>query len=308
MKINLKTFTAAVLVPLLISTGSCNSSKQTQSTSVNSGSNVIRLFNGKDLSEWYSFVKGRGKNADVKRVFTIHDGMIHISGEEYGSIITNEEYSNYRLVVEFKWGTKTYAPRADRARDNGVLIHSNGEDGGYSGTWMHSIECQIIEGGTGDLLVVGDGSKNFALTSPVSPDTSKGRFYKSGGIPLTINKGRINWYGRDPLWKDKLDYRGPNDVENKVGEWNKLECIAKGDDLTVLLNNVIVNEAWNIKPSKGKIQIQSEGAEMFVRSVELTPLSDQEKETGKQQGFTDLFNGIDINNFYVKSVNADPTT
>ena len=292
-----KVIAAAVVVLLLISTEGCNSSKRAQSAPTNSGSNVVRLFNGKDLAGWYSFVKGRGRNADVKKVFTVHDGMIHISGEEYGSIITEKEHSNYKLVVEFKWGTKTYEPRTDRARDNGVLVHSNGEDGGYSGTWMHSIECQIIEGGTGDFLVVGDGSDKFSLTSSVSPDTSTGKFYMPGGIPQTINKGRINWYGRDPLWKDKLNYRGPNDIENKPGDWNKLECIAKGDKLTLLLNNVIVNEAWDVRPSKGKIQIQSEGAEMFVRSVELTPLPDGSGEAQNEQGFNELFNGTDINNW-----------
>lgn len=272
-KIKIATAAAFFILVLILMKG-CSSSKASHTALVNNNTNVVRLFNGKNLGGWYSFVKGRGRNDDVKKVFTVQDGMIHITGEEYGSIITEKEYSNFKLVVEFKWGTKTYEPRTDRARDNGVLIHSTGEDGGYSGTWMHSIECQIIEGGTGDLLVVGDGSEKFSLTASISPDTSLGKFYMAGGIPKTINMGRINWYGRDPLWKDELNYRGPKDVENKPGEWNKLECIAKGDKVTVLVNDVLVNEAWDVKPSKGKIQIQSEGAEMFVRSVELTPLSD----------------------------------
>ena len=291
------TFAAAVLALLMIGTEACSSSKQTRSASGVGSSNAIQLFNGKNLDGWYSFIKDRGRDADVKKVFTVSDGLIHISGEEYGSIVTEKEYDNYKLVVEFKWGTKTYEPRIDRARDNGVLIHSTGVDGGYAGTWMHSIECQIIEVGTGDFLVVGDGSDRFALTSPISPDTSKGKFYKAGGTPYTIHKGRINWYGRDPLWKDKLDYRGPHDVENKVGEWNKLECIAEGDKVTVFLNNVLVNEAWNVKPSRGKIQIQSEGAEMFVRSVELIPLAVAAGNAKDDEGFTKLFNGKDINNW-----------
>ena len=35
---------------------------------------------------------------------------------------------------------------------------------------------------------------------------------------------------------------------------------------------VIVNEATGVKPSKGRIQVQSEGAELFVRKIELTPI------------------------------------
>src|SRR5665648_376453 len=123
----------------------------------------IQLFNGKDLNGWYTFIKGKGRNNDPNKVFTVQNGLIRISGEEFGCITTNEAYENYKLLVEFKWGDITFAPRVDKARDSGVLLHSTGEDGGYSGIWMHSIECQIIEGGTGDLLVVGDGTEKFSL-------------------------------------------------------------------------------------------------------------------------------------------------
>jgi len=55
--------------------------------------------------------------------------MIRISGEEWGCITTEQEYENYKLLIEFKWGELTYEPRMDRARDSGVLLHSQGEDG-----------------------------------------------------------------------------------------------------------------------------------------------------------------------------------
>lgn len=232
------------------------------------------LFNGQNLDGWYTFIKDRGTGIDPKNVFTVQDGLIRISGEEYGCITTNEEYSDYKLIVDFKWGLKTFAPRVDRARDNGILLHSTGQDGGYSGTWMYSIECQIIEGGTGDFLVVGDGTDKFSLTSNVAPKKAGGgNVYSPNGQPLTINKGRIDWFARDPNWKDVLGFRGENDVEKEVGKWNRIECIADGDNLTVYLNGVLVNQAYRVKPSRGKIQIQSEGAEMFVRKVEIIPLT-----------------------------------
>jgi len=242
----------------------------------NSGSSsgkTIRLFNGKNLDGWYSFVQHRGRNNDPKKVFTADSGVIHVSGEEYGSIITNEEFDNYKLVVEFKWGTNTYAPRVDNARDNGVLLHSTGEDGGYSGIWMHSIECQIIEGGTGDFLVVGDSGPNFSLTSPVAPQKQNGAYvFQPNGSLATIHGGRINWFGRDPNWKDVKGFRGKNDIEKPTGEWNHMECVAEGDKIDIFLNGTLVNRALNVKPSRGRIQIQSEGAEIFFRKVDLTPL------------------------------------
>lgn len=236
----------------------------------------VILFNGKNLDGWYTFVQNRGRNIDPKSVFTVQDGMIRISGEEWGGITSNEEFENYRLIVEFKWGGKTFAPRLENARDSGILLHSVGEDGASDGIWMNSIECQLIEGGTGDFIVVGDGSKNFSITSQVAPEKQGSSYvFQPEGELATINSGRINWYGRDPNWKDVIDFRGSQDVEKPVGEWNKVECVVKGDEITIYLNGVLVNHASNVKPSKGRIQIQSEGAEIFFRKVELRPLANK---------------------------------
>jgi hypothetical protein len=235
----------------------------------------VRLFNAQNLDGWYTFLQDRGRDNDPKNVFTVQDGMIRISGEEWGCITTQNEYQNYKIVMEFKWGEQTYKPRLENARDCGLLLHSQGEDGGSQGIWMYSLECQMIEGGTGDFIVVGDGSDSFQLTCNVRTDLQGNHFFTGeGGKALTINRGRINWWGRDPEWKDVLGFRGKQDVENQVGQWNTLECIATGDQITVYLNGTLVNKATNVKPTKGRIQIQSEAAEVFIRRVELTSLGE----------------------------------
>ncbi|RYG49677.1 MAG: DUF1080 domain-containing protein [Chitinophagaceae bacterium] len=259
-------FHLCFLFLLLIVTG-CQTAAQ--STNATAG----KLFNGKNLDGWYTFLQNRGRDNDPKKVFTVQNGMIRVSGEEWGCITTNDEYANYKLVVEFKWGTKTFAPRVNNAMDNGILLHSTGADGAFDGTWMHSIECQIIEGGTGDLLVVGDETPQFALTSAVAKEKQNGTYiFQPGGSPVTINGGRINWFDRAAEWQDVKGFRGKGDIEKPVGEWNRIECIAKGDSIDIMLNGVLVNQAHDVKPAKGKIQIQSEGAEIFFRRVELTPL------------------------------------
>lgn len=233
----------------------------------------IELFNGKNLDGWYTYLKGKGKNVDPNNVFTVQNGNIVISGEEFGCITTNKEYENYKLTVEFKWGNKTYAPRADRARDSGILLHSVGEDGGSGNTWMRSIESQIIEGGTGDIIIVGDGTENFQITTTVKRGVREGSFsYDPEGETKTFTSGRIDWHNRDPKWEDKKGFRGANDVEKLLGEWNRVECYANGGNLLIYLNGKLVNKAHNVKPRKGKIQIQSEGAEIFIRRVDLQKL------------------------------------
>ena len=233
----------------------------------------IKLFNGSDLEGWYTFIQDRGRNNDPQKVFTVQDGMIRISGEEWGCITTEQEYENYKLLIEFKWGELTYEPRIDRARDSGVLLHSQGEDGSSQGIWIHAIECQIIEGGTGDFIVVGDGSDQFQITCTVNPEKQDHSFvFNPDGQKKTIKEGRVNWDRRDPGWEDTLGFRGQNDVENIPGKWNRLECNAKGDSLTFYLNGHLVNSAENVQPRKGRIQIQSEGAEIFFRRVEIHPI------------------------------------
>lgn len=234
---------------------------------------TLQLFDGQSLNGWYTFLQERGRNNDPKGVFTVRDGMIRISGEEWGCITTDEAYGNYQIVVDFRWGGLTHEPRLKNARDSGLLLHSVGEDGGSQGIWMHSIECQMIEGGTGDFIVVGDGSDQFQVTCQVRSDAGGNAWFSpGGGNPRTIKEGRINWYGRDPEWKDILGFRGRQDVEKPAGEWNTLKCITRGDQITVYLNGTLVNRATAVKPTRGRIQIQSEGAEVFVRRVELTPL------------------------------------
>lgn len=93
-------------------------------------------------------------------------------------------------------------------------MHSVGEDGGYSGIWKHSIEVQLIEGGTGDFIVVGDGTDTFNLTANVAEEKQGSSYvFKEKGKPVTVNSGRINWWGRSPDWKDEIGFRGEHDVE-----------------------------------------------------------------------------------------------
>jgi hypothetical protein len=239
---------------------------------------TIPLFNGKNLDGWYTFLKSRGKNDDPNKVFSVQDGLLKISGEEWGCITTNNEYENYSLEIEFKTGTKMYSSRIGKAFDSGLLIHSAGEDGAFDKAWMRSIECNIIDGGCGDFIVValpGDEEK-FALTTTVAPPSKPqpkaGLDYDPDGIETTIHSGRINRIGRDHDWQDVASFRGKNEIEKEHGQWNTMKCVAQGDTITIFLNGKFVNKAKSVKPQKGRIQIQSEGAEYFFKRIDLTPL------------------------------------
>lgn len=245
----------------------------------------LSLFNGRDLDGFYTWIP-RSAYADPDRVFTVVDQVdgapaIRISGQHDGGLITRENYANYHLVVEFRYGVITWASRKNNARDSGILLHGQGEDGGYrqdfKSPWLRSVEFQIIEGGTGDLLLLGGLSPGSAerinthLTAPVTPGTQT---WNPNGTSKTFLSGRIDWFGRDPRWKNQLGFRGSRDVEKPVGEWNRLEAICNGGDLTFFVNGVKVNEGKDGNLREGRILFQSEGAEIYFRRIELLPLSD----------------------------------
>lgn len=248
---------------------------------------TISLFNGKDLQGLYTWLEDTGRE-DPRRVFFVQDGILAISGDGWGGIATEAEYRDYHLTVEFKWGDRTWGRREKSARDSGILLHCIGPDGGYGGQegkpgpWMTSIECQIIEGGVGDLLVVGGKDEEGApipasLTAEVEPDRDGEPCWSRGGSKKTIASGRVNWFGRDPDWKDEVGFRGKLDVESPHGEWTRVECDCDGDRVTILVNGQIVNEAERLVPSAGKILLQTEGAEIFIRKFELRPIDERPK-------------------------------
>jgi putative membrane-bound dehydrogenase-like protein len=219
-------------------------------------------------------------HAAPKDIWTFaKDGTFNISGRGYGYVATKENYRDYHLVLEFKWGTKTWGGREKKAKDNGILLHAYGPHGAYSDTWMASIEAQIIEGGVGDILVLSpklaDGTElTTSLSAEFVLDRDKEKIWKQGATRQTVTKGRINWRGRDEDWSDTVGFRGKNDVESPSGEWNRLEVIAKGDTLQYFVNGALINEAFDCKPAEGKILLQTEGAEMIVRRYELYPLGE----------------------------------
>ncbi len=237
---------------------------------------VIKLFNGKDLSGLYVFMSDT-KYEDPRKIFTVKDGLLHISGDGFGGICTQKEYANYHMICEFKWGKRTWGKREKSARDSGALVHCTGPDGAYSGIWMACIEAQIIEGGVGDVLVVpGKDEKGnpipLSLTAKVVKDRDGETVWNKDGEPKVFTSGRINWWGRDPDWKDEIGIRGPEDKDSPVGEWTRMDVICDGGEITVKVNGAVVNHGYDAVPQAGKLTFQTELAELFVRRWELWPL------------------------------------
>lgn len=241
---------------------------------------AVSLFNGRDLSGFYSWLKDTGR-ADPRKVFSVEDGLLRISGDGFGYLSTRESYRDYRLLVEFRWGTKNWRGRETHARDSGIFLHSAGADGNSfdaEGAFKAAIECQIMQGRVGDLMVIGGKDEQgrpipvrFSAEAASERDRDGWPTWKKGGPTVVLEgRGRLNWFGIDPDWKDVLDFRGRNDVESPAGGWTRLECLCQGGRISVRVNGVLVNEAFDVWPREGPILLQCEGSEIFFRRVELS--------------------------------------
>lgn len=248
---------------------------------------VIDLLADKELSKWYPWLEDAGRN-DPRGVFTMQDdGVLRISGDGFGGLTTKDEYANYYLVMEYRWGTETWGTRKDKSRDSGVLLHCQGPDGNFGGKdgkpgpWMTSLEFQVIEGGVGDILVLRGKDEQgkemeAAATCEITRDRDGEAVWTPGGESVRFTKGRINWFGRDPDWADVLGVRGPKDVDSPKQEWTKIEAFCTADGrLIYRVNGTVVNRASDVIPNHGKILVQTEGAELFVRKLELHPLPEK---------------------------------
>jgi hypothetical protein len=212
-----------------------------------------------------------------EQVFQLRDGLLQVSGRGYGYLATKQVFSDYHMVVEFRWGEYTWGNRKARARDNGVLVHAFGPHGACGGTWITSIEANIIEGGMADIIAISsklpDGTVlRPSVTCELELDRDGEQRWKRGAPRQTVTSGRVNWAKRDEDWEDRIGFRGKEDLDAPIGEWNRLEIIAKGNTLRYLFNGHVVNEAFDVSPCEGRVCVQTEAAEIHFRRWELWPV------------------------------------
>src|SRR5207237_4683622 len=122
--------------------------------------------------------------------------------------------------------------------------------------------------------LVGGGAGKPTKITATAEQRGKQFWYSPSAQMHDFANERINWFGRDPEWKDVAGFRGPKDVERPLGQWNVIECISDGSSISYKLNGVQMNGGTNANLTRGKILLQSEGAEVYFRKVELRPLGE----------------------------------
>ena len=246
------------------------------------------LFNGRDLSGWDTYLGvpevprfpfdpfgnwpapiGRGQ--DTNGVYSVveEDGApaIRISGEIWGALISQREFENYHLSLEYKWGDERFAPRDEAPRNTGLLYHSVGPDGAFWSYWMRSAEFEIMEGRTGDFTSV-DGVTGSSSTEWDSSAGLPWQRYSSAGSETKLGAAVFR-------------VSASRDFEKPSGEWNQLDLFVYRDKAIHRVNGETVFAVERLQHevdgamaplTKGALQLQSEGAEVFFRNIELTSI------------------------------------
>jgi hypothetical protein len=224
-------------------------------------------------SETGAVIKPVGYHKNEKEVFTVvqegGEPVLRISGEIYGSVFTKQVYENYHLKLKVKWGSQKFEPRKSKLKDSGILYHSIGESGvDYWRAWKLSQEFQIMEGHIGDYWSIA----NSAIDIRAFPSEGVMSSVANANQPfLPFGKG-TNQGG--------FCMRSENH-ERPAGEWTDVELICyqdkslhivNGQVVMVLQNSRYVENGKDFPLTKGKIQLQSEAAEVYFKDIKIKPI------------------------------------
>ena len=235
------------------------------------------LYNGQNLDNWEKFLgsplKGMDSLAQLAtpdNVFSVVDvngeKLIRISGEINGSLASIDTFSNFHLQLVYKWGDIIYLKR-----NSGLLYHSFGKLGVAFGTWMTNIECQLMHERLGDTYLM----ENTCCEATVTEVDSTWVFSKKGENKIFSKEHN------GQLVKKAVD------AEKPLGEWNTVDLycygrtsvhVVNGQVTTINKNLGKIENGQVIPVSSGKIQLQSEGGELFIKTVQIKPIKEIPKE------------------------------
>ena len=184
------------------------------------------LLDGTSLAGWTFFLED--PKAKMEDVWSVKDGVVHCKGHPIGYLRTTEDFTDYVLVVEWRFDP------ALGAGNSGVLLRMTGADK----VWPRSVESQLNSGDAGDIWNIDQ-------------------------VPMEVDPSRTQ--GRRTV---KLQ---PSS-EKPLGEWNRYVITLDGGELTLEVNGVKQNEAHWVERVPGKICLQSEGAPIEFRKVEIVPI------------------------------------
>lgn len=165
-------------------------------------------------------------------VWSGNDGILECQGKPMGYLATKAQYEDFKLIVEWHW--------PEKPGNSGVLMRITGDPM----MLPNCVEVQLQSGSVGDMY----GFQGFKI------DGEKSRRFDNRNVAG----------GLRGLKKSESNEKNP-------GEWNQYDITVQGGKIIVILNGKKVNSATDCDVRAGQIGLQSEGARVQFRTVDLTP-------------------------------------
>ncbi len=202
----------------------------------------VSLFNGKDLSGWHIDVPEMDTVPTARNPFIIRKGMLVSLGTPNGHIITDKEYEDFRLEIEYRF--------AGKPGNCGVLVFASTPRSLYK-MFPKSIEVQMMHENAGDFWCIVEDITTNNMEERRGPKAEWG-----------ITEG-----------KKRRILNLTDDSEKPLGQWNSMSIECLNNTIKVWVNGDLVNYGFDATASKGQIALQAEGAEVEFRKIVLTPIN-----------------------------------
>jgi len=195
------------------------------------------LFNGKDLSGWVNV------NTDDD-TWTVRDGLLVCSGHPIGVMRSEKQYENFILHIEWR--------HMEPGGNSGVFVWSTGTvpEGKRLPT---GLEVQMLELDWVNLHKGSDGT-----LPPIA--YVHGELFGAGGLTATPDNPRGS---------------RSKSIENRCkgkGEWNVYDVVCVDGVAKLAVNGKFVNGISNASVKKGYLCLESEGAEIHFRNIQIMEL------------------------------------
>jgi hypothetical protein len=218
----------------------------------------IPLFNGQNLDGWDIKIRGYELNDNYGNTFRVEDGVLKACYDEYeefgnrfGHIFYNQEFSHYKLRVEYRFvGEQAKGGPGWAFRNNGIMFHSQPvHTMEFDQSFPVSLEAQMLGG---------DGFTERPNGSVCTPGTN-----------VEVNGVRIYDHC---ISSNAKTFRGD--------EWVLFELVVYGDSLAhhiISGDTVMTYTNFRLEDSdqplgKGFIALQAESHPTEFRSIELLNL------------------------------------
>jgi hypothetical protein len=201
----------------------------------------VNLFNGKDLTNWVDV----NTSPDT---WSVKDGMMICSGQPIGVMRSKKQYENFILVIEWR--------HMEAGGNSGVFLWSDAKP---KGRLPKGMEVQMLELQWPYIHKKRNGEPNHLG-------------YVSGEL---FGAGGMRAVPENPRGSRSMSY----EMRCKgKGEWNRYVVVAVDGTVKLSINGKFVNGIREADLRKGYLCLESEGAEIHFRKIQIMELPDGRAE------------------------------